>query len=184
MRVASARGVVAVHSTTFPSSAESIERASQTRHSRTRPRRIRYRYCQKTKTPFSLATAVGLLSARVRPESLRFDASLTGFPTLIAVNRLLTISVLARIPSLAASSKILAERGNMRGLGSGSFDPKTLAILEAAFDEAWLTLKCDGIEEVRANELARYPWAGRKSVRIAFAIFLDSAKRIFSRSGV
>src|SRR5580704_6232290 len=155
MRVASARGVVAVHSTTLRSSAESIERASQTRHSRTRPRRIRYRYCQKTKTPFSLATAVGLLSARVRPESLRFDASLTGFPTLIAVNRLLTISVLARIPSLAASSKILAERGNMRGLGSGSFDPKTLAILEAAFDEAWLTLKCNGIEEVRANELAR-----------------------------
>jgi hypothetical protein len=43
----------------------------------------------------------------------------------------------------------------MRGLGSGSFDPKTLAILEAAFDEAWLTLKCNGIEEVRANELAR-----------------------------
>jgi NADH dehydrogenase FAD-containing subunit len=25
---------------------------------------------------------------------------------------------------------------NMRGLGSGSFDPKTLAIVEAAFDEA------------------------------------------------
>jgi hypothetical protein len=43
----------------------------------------------------------------------------------------------------------------MRGFGSGSFDPKTLAILEAAFDEAWLTLKCNGIEKVRANELAR-----------------------------
>ena len=43
----------------------------------------------------------------------------------------------------------------MRGLGSGSFDPKTLAILEAAFDEAWLTLKCNGIGKVRANELAR-----------------------------
>src|ERR1700738_2699292 len=43
----------------------------------------------------------------------------------------------------------------MRGLGSGSFDPRTLAILEAAFDEAWLTLKCNGIEKVRANELAR-----------------------------
>src|ERR1700681_1307500 len=42
----------------------------------------------------------------------------------------------------------------MRGLGSGSFDPKTLAILEAAFDEAWLTLKCNGIEKGGANELA------------------------------
>jgi hypothetical protein len=47
------------------------------------------------------------------------------------------------------------QRGNMRGLGSGSFDPKTLAILEAAFDEAWLTLKCNGNDKVRANELAR-----------------------------
>jgi hypothetical protein len=43
----------------------------------------------------------------------------------------------------------------MHGLGSGSFDPKTLAILETAFDEVWLTLKCNGIDKVRANELAR-----------------------------
>ena len=43
----------------------------------------------------------------------------------------------------------------MRGLGSGSFDPKTLATLEAAFDEAWLTLRCNGNDKVRANELAR-----------------------------
>jgi hypothetical protein len=43
----------------------------------------------------------------------------------------------------------------MRGLGSGSFDPKTLTILEAAFDEAWLTLKSSGNDKVRANELAR-----------------------------
>ena len=43
----------------------------------------------------------------------------------------------------------------MRGLGSGSFDPKTLTIVEAAFDEAWLTLKCNGNDKVRANELAR-----------------------------
>jgi hypothetical protein len=43
----------------------------------------------------------------------------------------------------------------MHGLGSGSFDPKTLAILETAFDEAWLTLKCNGNDKVRANELAR-----------------------------
>jgi hypothetical protein len=43
----------------------------------------------------------------------------------------------------------------MRGLGSGSFDPNTLAIIETAFDEAWLTLKCDGNHKVRADELAR-----------------------------
>jgi hypothetical protein len=43
----------------------------------------------------------------------------------------------------------------MRGLGSGSFDPKTLAALEAAFDETWLTLKLNGNHEVRADELAR-----------------------------
>jgi uncharacterized protein YecT (DUF1311 family) len=39
----------------------------------------------------------------------------------------------------------------MRGLGSGSFDPNTLAILETAFDEAWLMLKCSGNDKVRAN---------------------------------
>src|SRR6516164_7369954 len=43
----------------------------------------------------------------------------------------------------------------MRGLGSGSFDPKTIATLEAAFDEAWLTLRCNGNDKVRANELGR-----------------------------
>ena len=43
----------------------------------------------------------------------------------------------------------------MRGLGSGSFDPKTLAILEAAFDETWLTLKLNGNDRVRPSELAR-----------------------------
>jgi hypothetical protein len=43
----------------------------------------------------------------------------------------------------------------MRGLGSGSFDPKTLAIVETAFDEAWLTLKSSGNDKVRPAELAR-----------------------------
>jgi hypothetical protein len=28
----------------------------------------------------------------------------------------------------------------MLGIGSGSFDPETLRILETAFDEAWITL--------------------------------------------
>ena len=43
----------------------------------------------------------------------------------------------------------------MRGFGSGSFDPKMLSILEAAFDETWLTLKLNGNRKVRADELAR-----------------------------
>jgi hypothetical protein len=32
----------------------------------------------------------------------------------------------------------------MLGIGSGSFDPETLKILETAFDEAWITLKSSG----------------------------------------
>lgn len=44
----------------------------------------------------------------------------------------------------------------MRRLGhNGSFDPQTLAILEIAFDEAWLTLKCNGNNHIRPDELAR-----------------------------
>jgi hypothetical protein len=43
----------------------------------------------------------------------------------------------------------------MLGLGSGSFDPETLVILEIAFDEAWITLKSSGSSNIRANELAR-----------------------------
>jgi hypothetical protein len=52
-------------------------------------------------------------------------------------------------------SRFLSWRLNMRGFGSGSFDPKTLSILEAAFDETWLTLKLNGNRKVRADELAR-----------------------------
>jgi len=43
----------------------------------------------------------------------------------------------------------------MRGFHSGSFDPQTLVVLEAAFDEAWLTLKAIGNRSVRPDELAR-----------------------------
>ena len=39
----------------------------------------------------------------------------------------------------------------MHGLGSGSFDPKTLAALEAAFDETWLTLKLNGQRQGSAS---------------------------------
>jgi hypothetical protein len=43
----------------------------------------------------------------------------------------------------------------MRGFHNASFDPQTLIVLEAAFDEAWLTLKAVGNSTVRADELAR-----------------------------
>jgi hypothetical protein len=43
----------------------------------------------------------------------------------------------------------------MRGFHNSSFDPQTLALLEAAFDEAWLTLKSIGNTTVRPDELAR-----------------------------
>ena len=43
----------------------------------------------------------------------------------------------------------------MRGFHTSSFDPQTLVLLEAAFDEAWLTLKAVGNQSVRPDELAR-----------------------------
>ena len=43
----------------------------------------------------------------------------------------------------------------MRGFHNSSFDPQTLVLLEAAFDEAWLTLKSIGNTTVRPNVLAR-----------------------------
>ncbi len=43
----------------------------------------------------------------------------------------------------------------MRGFPNRSFDPQTLVVLEAAFDEAWLTLKSIGNTTVRPNDLAR-----------------------------
>jgi hypothetical protein len=43
----------------------------------------------------------------------------------------------------------------MRGFHSNSFDPQTLVVLETAFDEAWFTLKSNGITTVKPNELAR-----------------------------
>ena len=36
----------------------------------------------------------------------------------------------------------------MLGVGSGSFDPETLVILETAFDEAWITLKSSGSSNI------------------------------------
>ena len=43
----------------------------------------------------------------------------------------------------------------MLGIGSGSFDPETLVVLETAFDEAWITLKNNGSANIRPDELAR-----------------------------
>jgi hypothetical protein len=43
----------------------------------------------------------------------------------------------------------------MRGIGSGSFDPETLVILESAFDEARITLQNNGSSNIRPAELAR-----------------------------
>src|SRR5438552_1440264 len=37
----------------------------------------------------------------------------------------------------------------MLGIGSGSFDPETLVILETAFDEAWIALKTNGSGNIR-----------------------------------
>ncbi len=43
----------------------------------------------------------------------------------------------------------------MRVFHSNAFDPQTLVVLEAAFDEAWLTLKLTGNKTVKPDELAR-----------------------------
>jgi hypothetical protein len=58
-------------------------------------------------------------------------------------------------PSVIAQIVRKTEGGAMRGLRSGSFDPPTLVVLEAAFDEAWLTLKSIGNTTVKPDELAR-----------------------------
>ena len=43
----------------------------------------------------------------------------------------------------------------MRGFHNNAFDPQTLVLLEAAFDEAWLSLKLGGNRTVKPDELAR-----------------------------
>ncbi len=43
----------------------------------------------------------------------------------------------------------------MRDFHNSAFDPQTLVLLEAAFDEAWLTLKSVGNKTVKPDELAR-----------------------------
>ena len=43
----------------------------------------------------------------------------------------------------------------MRGFHISSFNPQTLAVLETAFDEAWLMLKAVGNTSIKPDELAR-----------------------------
>jgi hypothetical protein len=43
----------------------------------------------------------------------------------------------------------------MRGVHNSAFDPQTLVLLEAVFDDAWLTLKSVGNKNVKPDELAR-----------------------------
>jgi hypothetical protein len=43
----------------------------------------------------------------------------------------------------------------MLGFHNNTFDPQTLVVLEAAFDEAWLTLKSVGNTSIKPDELAR-----------------------------
>ena len=51
--------------------------------------------------------------------------------------------------------RIKSRVGQLRGFHNSSFDPQTLVLLEAAFDEAWLTLKSVGNKTVKPDELAR-----------------------------
>ena len=43
----------------------------------------------------------------------------------------------------------------MAGFHNSAFDPQTLVLLEAVFDDAWLTLKSVGNKNVKPDELAR-----------------------------
>jgi hypothetical protein len=43
----------------------------------------------------------------------------------------------------------------MYGFGNSSFDSKTLVVVGTAFDEAWITLRSNGHDNIRPDELAR-----------------------------
>src|SRR6202022_4109447 len=55
----------------------------------------------------------------------------------------------------AASLSESGQEGNMHRYNNGSFDPKTMIIVETAFDEAWITLTTNGHDNIRPEELAR-----------------------------
>jgi hypothetical protein len=60
-----------------------------------------------------------------------------------------------KLPLITQNIRVKFEGGAMRGFHNSSFDPQTLVLLEAAFDEAWLTLKSIGNRTVKPDELAR-----------------------------
>jgi hypothetical protein len=60
-----------------------------------------------------------------------------------------------KLPLITQIARVKFEGGAMRGFHNSSFDPQTLVLLEAAFDEAWLTLKSIGNKTVKPDELAR-----------------------------
>jgi hypothetical protein len=62
---------------------------------------------------------------------------------------------LGQTPNALFPSNSDRREGTCLEIGSGSFDPETLVILETAFDEAWITLKSNGSSNIRPNELAR-----------------------------
>ena len=43
----------------------------------------------------------------------------------------------------------------MHRYNNGSLDPTTMIIVETAFDEAWITLRTNGHDNIRPEELAR-----------------------------
>jgi hypothetical protein len=48
----------------------------------------------------------------------------------------------------------------MHRFGNGSFDPKTLMIVETAFDEAWITLRTNGHDNIRPETRAMHSTFG------------------------
>jgi hypothetical protein len=62
---------------------------------------------------------------------------------------------MAGLKFVRSTTDHLIDRRNVRLFCNGSFDPQTLVVLEAAFDEAWLTLKAIGNDTVKPDELAR-----------------------------
>jgi hypothetical protein len=54
-----------------------------------------------------------------------------------------------------ASLSETARRGTCIAINNGSLDPKTMIIVETAFDEAWIALRTNGHDNIRPEELAR-----------------------------
>jgi len=66
----------------------------------------------------------------------------------------------------------------MRGFHNSSFDPQTLVVLEAAFDEAWLTLKSVGTFGAKLADRIDCPRRAKHRYRIP-AIEIARQRRIY-----